>query len=401
MDTRAERDSGRDASTDTRADIDSGPVGPAGWVPLPGLPAGCVVERAERPEVVFTPTWEPCGAGCERLVQDPRYVWAFDERVGVHDGERGYFEIVMAEIGDADGHRIVVLAGTQGPPLGAWRGPSLRDPGLCSLGSAAVSARSAALEVTVGFADFPRQAPIYHGSHAEIGRVTEPIHVLRDDILRGSNSIQRMAVSETTVAAELQPLGAVMVMEGSERRMLSGPESPVRGIPQNVHVVGNLVFWEDWGRSIQLAFGSLRQTEAIFFGVDGWDVLVSSVSGEAIAWTQGTPVGVDSTVELWTAPYVDTPGAIAPRRVRDLEILTDGLAGGGHYAVHLPDVVGFRIEVYDLSDGRKRAFRAPDGVALPGAPFYLSTAEMLVKGVSDGRGTLYRIQLASLPYEEE
>jgi hypothetical protein len=43
---------------------------PVGWTPLPGLPEGCVVERAEHPELLFNPEWVPCGDGCQRLV-DP------------------------------------------------------------------------------------------------------------------------------------------------------------------------------------------------------------------------------------------------------------------------------------------------------------------------------------------
>ena len=77
------RDTGP-ADTGTADASDSGVADP-GWVPMPGLPDGCVFERAEHPERVFTPEWrtEPsCGPGCVLPLK-----LADGELLGLCDGE--------------------------------------------------------------------------------------------------------------------------------------------------------------------------------------------------------------------------------------------------------------------------------------------------------------------------
>lgn len=403
-------DSGRDAGTDARvadaglADMglrDGGPPEPAGWVPLPGLPAGCVIERAEHPETVYSPSWLPCeGAdGCQRLAPpEPGTLRVFGRTEGWHDGERGYFMAIQG--GERDGRRILLLADTEGRTLAAWSGPNDLDDGVCSASSVEVRDGHAAMLVRVSI-DGERQGRLYFGPIDVIGRLAEPAVVLGPDVVGTSNVLQRMAVSATTVAMELQPAGIVVVVEG-ERMDLLRPTASVPGIPQVPIVVGQNVLWSAYGSPVTIAHGGMDRPAELFYGSPGADVVGFDTDGIGVAWVQlYADLGPDGLPrrELWTASYVEDPADLRPRRLLPFADVERGVVGGGVYASRrvAPDGSIQRLLLHDLADGNQRTFTAPRGYAILENPIYVTTDELLVMGNDGEHVTLFRIDLRALP----
>lgn len=394
----ARRDSGwRDVGVDARFDAGEEP---AGWVPLPGFPDGCVVERAQHPEAVFRPTWLSCGDGCQYLARDPVFPHAIDENVGSHDGERGWFSIVQ---GDLVG-RVVILLATDGTVAGAWRGPDPRargpDDGICMVGAVAVGEGHAALSMEVGYGELPRRSFLYHAALDAIGRATVPIAILDERVLVGTNVIQQIETSATTVAAALQPEGVVLVFEGGEQRTLAGATSATPGIPQRIHVARRTVFWEDWVPPVRAAYGAMARDEAVFREAVGGDIKAFNATSAEFAWLEGYDRQPDLTygrLELWTAPFTADAAMLEPRLVRELPVYDGGQAEAGVFAYR--SYPPHRIELYDLADGRHRTWFAPEGFALFSEPIYISETEMAMSGgIDGGMSILIRVELSSIPY---
>jgi len=129
------------------------------------------------------------------------------------------------------------------------------------------------------------------------------------------------------------------------------------------------------------------------------DVRAPRVSGEWVAWQQSSPAdGPPHTlVELWASPFAEDPSDLTPQRLATLSGFHGGFAmGGGICAVF----EGYdQIDLYDLDDGRKRIFHVPSGYRVVDPPTYITADEMLVVGFDSEAYTLFRVQLASLPYE--
>ena len=391
------RDAGRDGGLDAGGEPDAGDGGvdPAGWVPLPGLPEGCVIERAEHPEVLFTPEWESCGDGCERLALEPARQRAFGSDAGAHDGDTGYFTLIRG--GALGEHRIVVVGRTEGPPIAGWRSIVIEGGSVCDLDPVALHSTHAAAATRVYDEMRPRFDAIYHAPLAMIGAATEPVAVLDAMWLPGGNVIQNLATSDTTVAGEVQLAGYIAVAEDGALYRLIDASSAVRGIPQNVHVVGRWVYWGDYDAPRRIARGSATVAPEVYLERPGADMMGMRIDGEWVAWQEGPAGGPYTAMELWAAPYAEDPSALSPRRVRALGgFSSQSTLGAGVYAVMSSSV---QIDLYDLTDGRKRTYRAPAGVGMT-APLYVTADEMLVPATYPGeRRTLLRIALASLPYE--
>jgi len=401
-------DAGSDAGPDAR--LDSGPspqdagwdartdAGPnaAGWEPLPGLPSGCVIERAERPEVLMRSAWEPCGVGCEALAQEPGWTRAFYSESGGHDGERGYFVAVQSRDGASE--RVVVLGTTDGSPVAAWRGPPSEAPGVCAIGPVAVGATHAAFIVRL-WGEWPAEDRIYHGPIAELGRVTEPLAVLDESWLPGGNATQNLAASATTVAAEVQPAGFVAVAEEGALARLGGSAGGVVGSPQNVQIRERAVYWEDWADRIRTARGSVSEGAAVWFEFSGADAAGTSIDSEWVAWQRGIlgGGGTFADVEVWASPFAEDASDLTPTLITPLEGFHHHAMGAGIYVVR---PANDRLDLYYLSDGRKRVFHTPPATGVYNAPLYVTADELLVPARNaDGR-TMLKVQISSLPFED-
>jgi hypothetical protein len=369
-------------------------------VPLPGLPEPCEIERATRPEVLFTPRWLACEAqpeGCQRLLLGFAREHSFT-RVAWHDGERGYFRLVATDVGD---RRITILARTDGAAVAAWR----EMPG----GGADLDVNcSVRLGLGGGYAALDahyfdgrdrsrNQERIYHAPIHEIGQATEPI----GEIAGLSSSPQHLAVSAELVALEMQPASFVQVIRatGEQRSLIN---DPVLGIPQNVTVVGDHVMWEDWPSPVRVAHGSMLDDAAFFHSAEPGDVIGFHTDGVDLAWMQAyqdIPGDLYERIELWTAPYVRDAADLAPRLVRPLATAGPDNFGGGWYAWQRNDPA--RLEVYSIADGTRRVWYPPTGVTIQYEPLYVTDHEILLIAGGDRRfEPLWRLDPHALPVVE-
>jgi hypothetical protein len=388
------------------AGFDAGPPDPVGWVQLPGFPDGCVIERAEHPEMLFDSEWTSCGTGCQKLSPDPRFLRSVDRDVGYFDGSRFWFFLVQQRFGDIEGHYIVVLAASDGSVAGAWRAPNLDDPGMCMLFPLGVGDGHAVFGVQVGDrVDWPRASPIYHASLDAIGSVERPIATLTEAEVGGSLP-QRVGVSASTVVLEVQPRGSIFAIEGGEIHLIGGLGTAMPGLPQETQLVGRTAYWEDWGEvHVRAAFGRVGDAPGLLREVEPDAVRWFQVDETSFSWIEArrlVKLGEYEVVELWTAPYTADAGALEPRLVRPIDrFMHDTRAGGGHYAQLTVRRTQRIITVYDLVDGRRRDFVPEGGRPVFNRPLAIGPDQMLIQVSWDdavpGRA-LTIVDLSTLPY---
>lgn len=389
----------RDAGRDARPVPDGGPDagrdgGPrdAMWVPLARLPDGCTIERALRPEVLFTPRWEPCAEqpeGCLREIRGLGPARGYTD-TGWFDGERGYFEVV-------GGGAHSMIAVTDGSAVAAWKVPNQRD----------LLERNIACSVRLGLGDgyaavlahyFNGDDPsrnvdwVFHAPIDEIGSVTEPIAVMSGPIL-AAGSAQRMAVSSELIGMWF---GAGIWLVTSAGRQ-GGVLTAESGIPQNISVVGSHALWEDWGSRVRVAHGSIDEPATIFRRADPGDIKAFRTDGVELTWLEGydrQPDGHYARLELWAAPYVRDPADLEPRFVRSMEVRSAANYGGGWYVMRRERPAHY--EVVDTSDGSLREWTPTGaGIAAGPPPLYVSDREILFN-----YGGLVRIDPHTLPIVE-
>jgi len=395
-------DGGSDGGADTGTDSGAGRSGPypeAGWVPLEGLPPGCLVERAEHPERVFEPVWVDCPGdlpACEMLSFDDEQRRYFGVGIGAHDGERGYFGFHIRYSVDP---WILVLGTTTGIPLGAWRTDNPADPDACTIGQYALSSTAAALWPHA-YTDPPAEA-VLHAVLEEIGTLDRPTATITSETLRGSIT-QKLSVSDVAVAAELQPAGHVILVRGSEVRDIA-PTGEVSGNPQGPQLVGEHVLWLDWVRrgDVSLAHATMTEGPGIYLEVPGGSVLAASTDGEDLAWLQAydsIPGDEYERIELWASPHADEPAGLRPRMVAEVDTV-GALHSGVYAAVRFRDG-RWQVVMHDISDGRTRLLVLPEGWGVSASVLYLSAEELLVGVTIPGSGrTAVRVPLSAIPYE--
>lgn len=404
-------DAGYDAGGVRRRDAgpaasDAAKPDPAGWVPLEGLPEGCVIELSRHPEVLFSPEWTGCHDGtdgCLELAPDDRFERAVEgEDIGLHDGSAGYFGVVETWSDDPASHVIRLIARTDAPPVAAWRYPPYRgaEHGVCQLGLLGIGDGAAAVGTDVLGGAWVAQQRVLHGPLDSIGDVDHGLLLLQGTRARYA-APQHTAVSATTVAAEIEPGGFVMAVEGDTVETLPDPPAGLEGVAQNPHVIGRHVLWEAWGSQIRLLHGGIGRPTEVYRAVDGGDVRASASDGADLAWiegygrpcTYGCPEPY-ARVELWTAPYVPDPADLEPRKVRDLpQRIAKAVVGAGYYG-HADFEEWHEIVLYRLSDGRRGTWTLPRDSG-PGHILWITPDEI---GISTG-AHLYRVQLSALSWE--
>ncbi len=409
------RDTGpRDTGAADSGMLDAGAADP-GWVPMPGLPDGCVVERAEHPERVFTPEWrtEPsCGPGCEYLAPPPPgMLRAYDPRIAWYADGTGYFQAIQ---GMAGGRETFVLTKTDGHVIAAWQSPSRLDPGVCAVQTAAYGAGDAAFVIHVQGNGWPGREYIYRAPLAEIGQVTEPMHVLdATDIIPGtSNATAILLVSPRWVVAVMTPGNYYLFLDADTRLKVGGPGAPVRaGMP--VGFIGDEdLYWEDWSAGVRLATGdSMGNEHYVLSRLPEAETVSASILPSRWAWLQAydrLPGSAGwSRYELWTRAWPAVGEPVTGHKVVDLPIgSTLGRSSEHTYSQLMANADGSNrhIELWDLADGRHRVFDPPGGWGAADSPSAISDAQMLVPlGNNDirigphGLLTLVRVQLDALP----
>ncbi len=406
MDARLDSALADTGGTDAAGDADAGPpwVGPypdAEWVGLPGLPAGCVIQRAERREAVLEPTWIPCDVGiegCTMLPPPPEGLERrFTRRVGDHDGTRGIF--VYRDLPSASDQPIVtVLASTVGPPIAAYRMPPLSSEVLCLLASVGIGPSTAAFTTETLTPDLTVR--FYFASHEAIGALEEPAHVLTERELLGPSILQTLAVSDTTVVSDIQPSGQVAIMTVDDIRIISPRE--LSRSPQGVMVSGDNAYWENGSVDVQMMHATLTTGPTVLIDRLPGEVLSSSAHRSMLAWYEAydqDPVTLRfDRLELWTAAAVSRSEDLEPRLVATQMTRGLGRVLDGYYCFTRRVDLQRYFQLFDLASGRLRELPMPTGWVPAGGFLFLGDGEVGVGVASPEGETLWRIPLASIPY---
>jgi len=403
LDTRPDS---RDTGRDTRV-VDSGRDTAAEetrWIPLEGIPDGCVLERAENPETVYPNVWEPCPdapEGCIRLADTPGRLRAADD-VGDLDEDVGYFSLVVGEAVGVGFPRIVTLMTTDGRTIAAWRGPGLLESGVCQVGTVAVNEGHAAVALRIGVPGIAEETQIIVGALEPASSTTEATWVLDDSVLPGSADIQNFAITSLGLTAEVQPGGFILYFEDETQRRLSGLTSPVPGLPQSVQLVGGHLLWSAWGSTVRVAHASLTDPEEVFLETDGGDLRGFGADEEWMAWQQlydPQPDGTFGRVELWASPYARQPEDLAPTLVTTLPNREPQARMGGGVYGFLSSRTPDRYTFIRLGDGERRVLESDAFAGFSSSPVALATTAVMVRGTHEGTSELRVYQLASLPLE--
>ncbi|MCB9600100.1 MAG: hypothetical protein H6721_00695 [Sandaracinus sp.] len=403
------RDGGIDAADADALDSDAS-VDEAGWVALPDVPLGCVVERATHPERLFVPRWNSCGEGCEYLAPDERWAWSVSSGSGGSDATNTLLVLIAEERSIVDAPRTTAVVDLRrNQVVLALRERSLRPrPGtVCAVNRVGYSDGYVAYPLL--FVDTEageEHSWVFHGPVETMHDVDEPVLKLDGEDLPGfGNVLQSTFASPTTAAFEVQPLGEVWIVEGGEVRRRAGIGSAVPGNPQNVALVGRRALWNEWRTDVRIAHATFDEEAAVFHEVGGARVLFAT-DGIDLAWVQAygwTGSGFSGPIELWTARYRDD--SIEPRRVIDrYEHSSLGVVGGGLWVAGAGDDES-RILV-DLETGARRRLARDSRAIWLRPPVWVSASEIGQTGRWRGEDgaifdTFFRLATsAAVPVEE-
>ncbi|NOY92928.1 MAG: hypothetical protein GXP55_17225 [Deltaproteobacteria bacterium] len=405
-------DAGTDARADARADggagLDADWLGcDPGWTPMPGIDADLELYYATNPSCLLPIAWESCGTGCQRLVDDSRFQRAMGE--GWSDGGRHLFSLVEgnAALRTLDAEIITVIASADGEVRGAWRGSASGDRsrnarvGSVGGGNGWVGMQMPAHRFTAegNFATYDER--LYHAPLDALSRPLDPVLRLAPPVVSVEDTAQFVVASDTTLAAEVQPRGQVLVLEHGVAHWLGGPGSATPATPQQVMVQGRDVYWLDFFESypgVRLAHGSWSTESEVFYDIPGVDLVGFATDGHDFAWVQGYDYGAGgySHMELWTAPYTNDKSALAPRKVSDFVSTPRGEIGAGMYATGYFSGSTYVIRLHSLADGSKRDWRVPVGMAIDGGALWVTADEVAFPGRMSIRGqrTIIRLSIA-------
>ncbi len=395
MDTGADA---RDGSADTSRDVtmadrsDGGPTDP-GWVPLPGLPGGCVVERAEHPERVGGLSWSECGAGCLRALLPPARASVGFGNATFRDGE-GW--IGVTSITDEPTKNVYAMMRADGVPFAAWRFP---HNGLCRAAFGAWGGGRAGVVVNWHDADATNDEDrIYIAPIAELGALTEPTAIIGAPHVGFRRFVQRLTVASDVAAVEIAFSGIILAIG-------TGGETTVVSAGASTSAEGDHLVWERID-SLHLEHFTPDGGATNYFDSPSPStayVGMPFVDRGTLVWAYD-PFDSGQPAELWTSPFARTSAGLVPRLVRrDVPRAYDVVYGDGVYvAVRDGGAPTFSADIIDVADGRLRRLGNPDGVGC-NYVLYASPTEVLIQctinGTSPAQTVLYRIDPRTLPYE--
>ena len=382
-------DSGHDAPSDRDVvpdtNVDAGPTDPV-WTPLPGLPSGCVIERAAHPERLPGLRWTSCGTGCLRA---DREMYRDQVQLGA-----GYFTDGRGWIATAsftadptrDMHAIMPV---DGPPIAAWRFPHVRTPVGCWVGWGAVGGGRAGAVAhwnSAGFATVEER--LYLSSIETLAASDTPSVILTAPDVGAGLYVDHLAIGEDASALEIVPSHDLIIVHGSDvvRPAATGALANIEGD----HVV-----WED-ATSLSFWHWTPESGAEIYYpSPDDGYVGFQFVDHGTMVWNHA--VGASGN-ELWTSPFARTPAGVASRRVLADNVPRDARFGDGIY-VSVPS--NFSAVLTDVADGRQRLLGEPDPSTVCSVVHYVSSTELLVDCTTTTApplGVFYRIDPRTLPY---
>jgi len=300
--------------------------------------------------------------------------------------------------------RVQGIAAIDGPVVAAWREPPVLSDGetFCALTRVAVGGGRASFiaEFSDGTDPSRSRGWLYVAPRDQIGHDIEPVWVFPSGFWIGNRTTAHLLLSSELLAIQMSPDGSLYTFRSGAWNTLTGRDT-VSQLPQNVHVVGDQVFWEAWNGldDVKLAQARWNEPASIWRDASPGATKGSGTDGVDLAWTQDydrQPDGTYGRVELWTVPYQRDIENAQPRArmLRLLDVRSNEVAvGGGWWARR--QLHPQRVEVFSLADGSRRTFVSPTGYVIQ-APFVASAHEILY----DGIGTV-RFDPTLLPVDAE
>lgn len=378
----ATRDVGRDAPED--APRDGGPNDPE-WVRLGGQPEGVDLYVARHPERVLNVPWESCGSGCQRAVCDHRTcnfvsAWAEEDRL-------------VARLQNADSLQTGMLLDIpSGQPFAAWRlWDTVAPEGRLTTPSFGGG--------RVGIAAYADQGPntlVSIWVHDDAALVDGLLPMFQEESPGRSRSIDALLLSATHYAFGSAPDNSLFVRDESETTArMNGPAAPGLLIP--VRLVGDRLYFERWlafEGPVVVSTGTIEEGPSDLIDVRPAQLREFHTDGVTMTWYQvydyDPAAGRPGRFELWTSPLAARPEDVQPRRVRGVAGYYRGEVGGHWY---VSQAAGYELDIYDLNDGSRRHWEAPDGNNILEAPLYVTDDEILVTSSRNA----YRIDPNSIP----
>ncbi len=387
----APMDSGRDGSTRDSA-LDGGPTDP-GWALLPGLPTGCVVERAEHPERLPVPSWESCGEGCQRAALD--FALGPASRDGFYRDGRGWVYLGGPDGPPGTTRGWTAIAPVDGAGIAGWRYDLGAPVPYCSVRFPSIDdGRWAVVLHFVGDRELDLvEERIYSGSLDVSGTPETPVLLVEAPFVGRSRTVQHLAPTPELLAVEIIG-GEIAVSHGGTFADVF-TASPTSGA-YDASAEGDHVVFADVISDWRLMHWTPETgTEPYYDPVD----LVANplLDSGVLVWARGADfdptTGLATRAELWSAPFVREATALSPTFVAPSVDPTDARFYDGVYGWVTANGPGFEARLVDVPSGRVRTLRHPRADVACTAVIYVSRTEVLVECADPGvRGTvLYRL----------
>lgn len=343
-----ERDAPLDAPTD--GSIDGGPADP-GWTQPPGLPDGCIIQRARHPERLSTVgATHDCGPGCARTELGQWYAnggyWA--------DGEA--WLRLDSESLRADEY-TTLLVDRVGRAGEAWTRPVSRGFPRCGVFGLAVGGERIATVVMFLAGDAGGASADYAFVRR---RAAAPVVAgLRVESVGG---VQEVAVSSDLVGLRIGSGEIAVAVDGETSAR--AVELPTRGgAGFDISVTGSRAVFAEAYTEWRLLDWTPTTGTRVYYDPPN-DVGNPRLDGTTLVWAQFMDFvgGMATRAELWTGEFVTDPADFAPRRVHRSVDPTRAVLGDQTYAWQVAPGPASELRVVDLATGTLRSIRAPDDV---------------------------------------
>ena len=386
--TDAGQDAGHDAGEADAGPLDSGPDDPE-WVSIAeGLPSFCRLERANHPERLdqLRLHFSPCSSGTNCTISDP--IPGFASGWPVWLSVDGTYALAVANPGDGSGW-IFVSPLDGRAPIAAYHGSGGQGCGLSfgALGGGRVAMASLYDQTATSFGASFFVAPI-----GDAGRIERTFFDDHTDF--AGSFVQGLYVSESAIV--LWDSGGFFAdVSASTFAHIEDSANP-GVVMDSVSVFGDTILVEVFDSPTYMAIGhaGVSGGAEYYRAGPGIDVQQPLSDGTDIGWLQMPTGSTPDDIELWTASFVQDPHDLAPRRVRTFQTWRHPRIGASTW-VDIA-VAPYRIEIYDLSDGRRRSYSMPDDIASQ-YTLFVSTDHI----VYPVNGRLVQFDPRLLPYDDE
>lgn len=392
-----ERDAGADAG------VDGGPD----WVRVP-LPEPCQLEQATASNPPPAAAWMVCpddlaavAPSCRMWPPPPEghlrfRIWKY----GTYRGEQYFAFVDYDDVAIRERTWRIQVRTLAGEPRGYFR----QRAATCQF--SATGFRTGGFLLGMGGFDMPDPFHVVLELDLDAGYGDPAVEVMRWDaeaFPRSDEGILREFSASDDLLAAIRPLNSVLVARPDQAWVRRGgsSEEVSLGPPENPHVIGEHVFYEDWGRRIRLLRASFDEASSVALEVEGGDIRALGGNDESLVWMQAYgPYPNYDRVEVWTSTVDLRTGELERPRVLGTALRQGAdVAGSEWYGA----VTTGAAEFFHLETGEHRIFEPPTGWDFGGAnPMAGDTT--LLEAVNDSNPDLrniIRFDITDLPLADE